>query len=49
MRLPEFNPVALKELRQLVRTKVITWGLVLHPALLLVAASLWAYFKNRKK
>lgn len=37
MRLPEFNPVALKELRQLVRTKVITWGLVLHPALLLVA------------
>lgn len=33
----ELNPVALKELRQLVRSKIVLWGLVLFPALQFVA------------
>lgn len=34
------NPVALKELRQLVRSRVITWGIVAFPLLLLAATAL---------
>lgn len=35
-----FNPVALKELRQLVRSRLITFALVLYPVLLLVVTIL---------
>ena len=36
---PRFNPVALKELRQLVRSRVIVWGVAVFPVVLLLITS----------
>ena len=35
--LPRINPVTLKELRQLMRSRLIVWGMVVLPVLLLAA------------
>ena len=35
MKLPAINPIMLKELRQLVRSRIVTFGTLLYPALLL--------------
>ena len=37
---PGINPVALKELRQLVRSRLILWGMVALPIILLAAMAL---------
>ena len=37
---PRINPVALKELRQLVRSRLIIWGMAAMPAILLAITSL---------
>ena len=40
MRKPSINPVALRELRQLVRSRVVTWGLATFPMILFVFTAL---------
>ncbi len=37
---PQINPVTLKELRQLVRSRLIIWGMVALPAIILVVVAL---------
>lgn len=40
MKKPTLNPVFLKELRQLVRSRVVGWGLLVYPIVLFIATAL---------